>query len=76
MPIYVYFCKQCSKKFDLLVGMTQDKVEIKCPRCKTTKVEKLVTGFGIGAAPSNSGADGARPSCGSCSSGSCSSCGS
>ncbi len=32
MPLYSYICKECGEKFDLLVGMTQEKTELKCQK--------------------------------------------
>ena len=29
MPIYNYICKDCDEKFDLLVGVTAEKEELK-----------------------------------------------
>lgn len=28
MPIYTYACKDCGEKFDLLIGVTSERVEL------------------------------------------------
>ena len=30
MPIYNYVCKECGENFDLLIGITSEKVKLKC----------------------------------------------
>ncbi|MFA6281008.1 MAG: zinc ribbon domain-containing protein [Candidatus Omnitrophota bacterium] len=68
MPLYSYQCKKCLEKFDLLVGMNQDKQDLKCPKCSSRDIEKQFASFAI------SGGSSGGHSCGSCSSGNCSSC--
>jgi putative FmdB family regulatory protein len=61
MPIFEYVCRECNHRFELLI---QGSTEAACPSCKTTKLEKQFSAFGVGAtggwAPSGGGA------CGSC----------
>lgn len=42
MPIFEYKCKNCGYKFEELIYKEK---EICCPKCKSTKVEKQVSGF-------------------------------
>ncbi|MGD8538623.1 MAG: zinc ribbon domain-containing protein [Candidatus Aminicenantes bacterium] len=67
MPIYSYRCNKCQNEFDLLVGVTSDKAELKCSKCGSTKIEKKMSSFscrmGLSTTPSSSG--------GACSTGGC-----
>lgn len=69
MPLYTYLCKKCSKKFDFLVGMTQEKLKVQCPFCGNTEVEKVFAPFRI-----VSSGRGGSSKCSSCSGGDCSTC--
>lgn len=46
MPIYEYRCLQCNNKFDKLVRMGTEDVEIECPVCHGKKARKIVSLFG------------------------------
>ena len=48
MPTYSYICKDCGEKFDLLIGVTSEKPELKCKECNSENIEKLLSGFSIG----------------------------
>lgn len=67
MPIYSYRCKKCQNVFDLLVGVTSDKAELKCDKCGSTDVEKTLGTFscrmGLSTTPGSLG--------GACSTGGC-----
>jgi putative FmdB family regulatory protein len=41
MPIYEYICKDCKREFEELV-FSQDELP-PCPKCRSTKVEKLMS---------------------------------
>ena len=48
MPIYEYKCKDCGSKNEFLVGVTADKTVLKCKKCESTNLEKLISSeFGI-----------------------------
>lgn len=66
MPIYTYVCKDCGVKFDLLVGVTSEKVELRCKECKGINIEKTLGSFSVGG-PS----DKSIPSGPSCPTGTC-----
>lgn len=72
MPLYTYLCNKCQKKFDILVGMTQEKAELKCIYCGSSDIVRGFSPFGIKAA---GGGSASSSGCGSCSGGSCSTCG-
>ena len=43
MPIYEYLCAKCDKPFEELVFSSETAV--KCPRCHSGRVEKLLSVF-------------------------------
>lgn len=45
MPVFEYRCLECKKRFSLLIGMTADAHDDKCPHCGSSKHEKLVSRF-------------------------------
>jgi putative FmdB family regulatory protein len=46
MPQYEYLCLACNKKFSLLLTVTEhDKGSVKCPKCKSPKVEQQWAAF-------------------------------
>ena len=68
MPIYTYVCEKCGSKFDLLVGMTSEKTELKCKKCGSSDIKKLLASFSVGKGGKN------VSSGPSCSSGTCPTC--
>ena len=48
MPIYTYECKECGEKFDLLVGVTSEKAELKCKKCASKNIKRTFSTFSIG----------------------------
>ncbi|MCK5306821.1 MAG: zinc ribbon domain-containing protein [Candidatus Omnitrophica bacterium] len=47
MPVYTYICEDCGEKFDLLIGMTSEKVELKCSKCGSKKIKKTFSSFSV-----------------------------
>jgi putative FmdB family regulatory protein len=45
MPVYEYRCSQCNRKFSVLVGMTAEKDDDKCPHCGHESATRLVSRF-------------------------------
>ncbi|MFA5271645.1 MAG: FmdB family zinc ribbon protein [Candidatus Omnitrophota bacterium] len=68
MPLFSYQCLKCLEKFDLLVGMSQERQDLKCPKCSSRDIEKQFALFSIAGGLSG------HSSCGSCSGGDCSGC--
>ncbi len=58
MPIFEYRCQECGHQFELIVFRAE--APTRCPKCKTEKTERLVSGFAMGAASTKS-AGGCRP---------------
>ena len=61
MPVYTYICKDCGEKFDLLIGMTSEKTELKCKKCNSRNIDKILSSFSVGNSGSNPSSSG--PSC-------------
>lgn len=48
MPTYDFKCEKCSKKFSLLIPISEyDKKGFRCPKCKSTKVKQQITSFQV-----------------------------
>jgi len=47
MPLYLYRCEVCNETFDFLAGVGTGDEKPKCPRCKSTNVQKLLSTFGV-----------------------------
>lgn len=43
MPLFEYRCNECGRRFDLLVGVVAEKVELRCPRCGSRRATKLMS---------------------------------
>ncbi|MDH5186650.1 MAG: zinc ribbon domain-containing protein [candidate division WOR-3 bacterium] len=47
MPIYSYKCGECGTAFDILVGVGKDSAEPQCPKCKSKKLERILSTFAV-----------------------------
>lgn len=63
MPVYTYVCKDCGQVFDLLVGVSSEKVELKCRKCGSKKIEKRFASFGINVSSGNKDSGSSCPTC-------------
>src|SRR5436305_454271 len=45
MPIFEYRCDECRRRFSLLVGVVAGATEMKCPRCGSEQLQKLISRF-------------------------------
>jgi putative FmdB family regulatory protein len=50
MPIYEYVCQECGAKYEKLVRFGSTEVQLRCPRCGSTRAEKAISLFGTSAA--------------------------
>jgi len=66
VPIYTYICKDCGEKFDLLVGVTLQKVALKCKKCGSKKINKTFAAFSMGESKGKAGSSGGTCSTGTC----------
>jgi len=69
MPIYTYACKACGEKFDLLIGVASEEVELKCKKCGSKNIQKLLSTFSVSNPDNKSSSSGP-----SCSTGTCPTC--
>lgn len=69
MPVYTYVCKDCGEKFDLLIGVTSEKVELKCKKCGSKNIQKILSEFSVGNSDGKSSSSGS-----SCPTGTCPTC--
>ena len=65
MPIYEYRCSDCEKTFSRLQKIGAGTGGVKCPKCESEKVERLLSSF----ASTSGSPDVACPSASSCTSG-------
>jgi putative FmdB family regulatory protein len=62
MPIYTYVCNECGEKFDLLIGVTAQQEELKCQKCGSENIKKMMGSFSVsGGSPKSSGSDSSCP---------------
>lgn len=59
MPIYEYSCNKCLSRFELLRRLS-DTAEVKCNKCGSDEVEKVISRFSCGG--NNLGASDCAPS--------------
>lgn len=46
MPTYEYVCKECKKRFTLILSISEyEKLLPACPKCKSKKVEQVPAAF-------------------------------
>jgi putative FmdB family regulatory protein len=45
MPIYEYVCTYCGEIFELLRRLSDEDINIKCPKCGKTKVKRMISTF-------------------------------
>ena len=69
MPMYTYVCKDCGEKFDLLIGVTSEKTELKCKKCDSGNISKVLSSFSVGNSSGKLDSSGS-----SCSTGICPTC--
>ncbi len=59
-------CKDCNEKFDLLVGVSSEKVEFKCNKCGSKNIGKVLGSFSVGNPSDKSSSSGPTCSPGTC----------
>jgi len=71
MPLYRYKCKNCGEEFTSLVFVSKEE-EIKCKRCGSYEVKKLLPRFFTGR--TSEGKIGGISGCSTCTASSCKNC--
>jgi putative FmdB family regulatory protein len=76
MPVYDYKCQKCGKVFEKFIRSLSAAAEVKCEKCGSAKVKKMVTCCAIssGGKSENASSSKSSHSCGSCSGSHCSTC--
>jgi len=70
MPIYRYKCKSCNEEFTALTSIDKEN-EVRCERCGSSEVEKLLPRSFVGR---TSGGKIAGGECSACTASSCRTC--
>ncbi len=82
MPVYEYYCPDCSTKFEKLTSISRAHEQPPCPSCHGGNTRKLLSTFASVRSGGGSSDDYSAPSvssssgggCAGCSGGSCSTC--
>ena len=76
MPVYDYKCRKCGAVFEKFLRTLSAAGSVKCEKCGSAKVEKLVSCCAIssGGKSESAGTSKSSHSCGSCVEHSCSTC--
>jgi putative FmdB family regulatory protein len=64
MPIYEYACARCHRSFEELLVRKSDEAEVRCPECKSRKVERLMSRPAAARVGGGGGAARPAPACG------------
>jgi putative FmdB family regulatory protein len=73
MPIYEFKCLKCQEYIEILVmGNSDDAVEMKCSKCGSQDLERILSTTSFAMASGGSAKTGASAQTRTCSSGSCS----
>ncbi|MBN3038237.1 MAG: zinc ribbon domain-containing protein [Candidatus Omnitrophica bacterium] len=66
MPIYGYLCKSCGEKFDLLIGVSSEKTELKCKKCGSKDIQRTLGSFSVRSSAGKAGSSGSSCPTGTC----------
>jgi putative FmdB family regulatory protein len=70
MPIYEFKCLKCNECFEILFTSTQDTAELKCAKCESQDIERVLstTNFSVGCGSGDARASAQTRNCpsGSC----------
>ena len=64
MPIYEYSCQECDRAFEELVIRRSDEGQVKCPKCGSRRVGRLVSRPAAARTGGGGASARAAPSCG------------
>ena len=71
MPIFEFKCIQCNEVFEFLFLSEEDKKEMKCPKCSSEDLERVMSTTNFSVKGSSSATSQPSMSCRTCGSGSC-----
>lgn len=64
MPIYEYRCAKCDKVSEFLVGVGQEKTEIKCKYCGSEDVHRIISATFVASGKNIIGSQHGKTCCG------------
>ena len=64
MPIYEYACRDCDRAFEELILRRSDEGDVKCPKCGSRRVGRLMSRPAAARTGGGSGSSRAAPACG------------
>ena len=71
MQIYEFKCLKCEEFIELLVMNKDEKIELKCPKCKSEEIERVLSSTSYSMADSSGKSQGVKSQSRTCQSGSC-----
>jgi putative FmdB family regulatory protein len=72
MPIFEFKCAKCQEYIEILVmGAADDQVQMKCPKCGSEELERIMSSTNFNMAPDGAAKSGSSTRTRTCSSGSC-----
>ncbi|HOX39721.1 MAG TPA: zinc ribbon domain-containing protein [Candidatus Brocadiia bacterium] len=75
MPIYEFHCDACKEDFEVFLQGFSQRIKPECPKCKSDRIRKKMSGFMAGASKSSSAkSSGNGGGCGGCRASSCAGC--
>ena len=76
MPVYDFYCVDCGCEFEKYFEVNDDRKSLKCPECKSKKVERNFGNISVGT-PSGRGSksSSSSSSCDTCGHHNCDTCG-
>ncbi|MGQ9500307.1 MAG: FmdB family zinc ribbon protein [Dissulfurimicrobium sp.] len=63
MPIFEFFCNNCSKTFERFVSSFKEVNGIQCSHCGSREIKKIFSGFNCGSTSASSGKNSTMSSC-------------
>ncbi|MCK5243886.1 MAG: zinc ribbon domain-containing protein [Deltaproteobacteria bacterium] len=73
MPLFEFLCEECGHSFELLSLGQSDEFEMRCPKCKSPNIERLMSASNFAISGGNRGPRQPVVENHACSSGTCSS---
>ena len=71
MPIYEFKCLKCEEFIELLVMNKDEEIELKCPKCESKELERVLSSTSYSMADGSGKSQGTKSQTRTCGSGSC-----